>query len=66
MRWPSGGQSNVCQHPLHAKAGQIDRRGAGANDGYPAASKSAHIFVIGAVGDKFLRRAPNIGGIKLK
>ena len=37
------------------KASQIYGRGSGTNDGNSAAFEAAHIFVIGTVGEKFLR-----------
>src|ERR1700684_3270340 len=37
-------------------AGKIYSGGTGANDGYPVTFESAQIFVIGAVGENFLRQ----------
>jgi hypothetical protein len=53
--WTAGDQMGVGTR-LMQKAGQIYGRGSGANDGNSAAFEAAHVFVIGTVGDKFVRQ----------
>jgi hypothetical protein len=53
--WTAGDEMGIGTG-LMQKAGQIYGRGSGANDGNSAAFEAAQLFVIGTVGEKFVRQ----------
>jgi hypothetical protein len=53
--WTAGDEMGIGTR-LMQKAGQIYGRGSGANDGNSAAFEAAYVFVMGTVGEKFVRQ----------